>query len=194
MAGESVEAGQALWTSKDLILLLGTGFVAGISGYIGAYLKKDAEIKALSKNIADIQRQQILLTKATEGVRNDIEHQVWKKQEMYTTRQQKLEEYVRLAYKLRFTVYGDTFEEIMENGFIEKSNEMHLLNELYFPELRKEHAKIIEMCMGSLEAIHSGDKGSEKHKRLESDFNTAIFNLAKNGAKINLETKTRSRD
>ncbi|MGF1703492.1 hypothetical protein L4D09_24685 [Photobacterium makurazakiensis] len=194
MAGESVEAGQALWTSKDLILLLGTGFVAGISGYIGAYLKKDAEIKALSKNIAEIQRQQVLLTKATEGVRKDIEHQVWKKQEMYTTRQQKLEEYVRLAYKLRFTVYGDTFEEIMENGFIEVSNEMHLLNELYFPELRKEHAKIIEMCLGSLEAIHSNDKGSEKHKRLESDFNKAIFNLAKNGAKINLETKNRSRD
>lgn len=145
MAGESVEVGQALWTSKDIILGLGTGVVAGIAGYVGAFLKKDAEIKALSKNITELKNQQVVLTSATAQVQHDIEHQVWKKQELHQLKRQVLEEYYECIDKLphylveQYSYLTSQQKETPKDLY----NRASLLQQLYLPELQDQHNRLL---------------------------------------------------
>ncbi len=175
MAGESAEVGQALWTSKDIILGLGTGVVAGITGYVGAYLKKGAEIKALSKNINDLKDQQVILTEATEQVRQDIEHQVWKKQELHQLKRQALEEYYECIDKLPYYLVDHYSYLTSQKKEAPKDlyNRASLLQQLYLSELQDQHNRLLvpmhdffQFCSGitsyliaghTIETVKSGE-------------------------------------
>lgn len=151
MAGEveTVGAAEALWTSKDIILGLGTGVVAGIAGYVGAYLKKDAEIKALSKNITELKNQQVILTDATEKVRKDIEHQVWKKQELHQLKRKKIEQYFVLLEQSRNDMYAkvnhDYFGLAEYEGNQNAFEKACMIQNLYLPEILIQHAKLLKV-------------------------------------------------
>lgn len=74
--------------------------ISCFGGYFTAYLKKGAEIQSISDNIKELVAQQRKLTEATESVKHDIEHQVWRKKEQELIRRQKMEEFASLCLNL----------------------------------------------------------------------------------------------
>ncbi|MFB2758580.1 hypothetical protein FJD32_003905 [Shewanella sp. LC6] len=77
-----------------------TACVAAFGGYLGAYFKKGAEIQSMSDNIKELAEQQKKIAEATEQVKQDIEHQVWRKKELELVRRQKMEEFAILCMDL----------------------------------------------------------------------------------------------
>lgn len=151
MTGESVDTAQALWTFKDIIFGLFTSTVAGIAAYLGAYLKKDAEITALSNNIAELKNQQVILTGATEQVKQDIEHQIWREKELLQVQRVKLEEaswlLINYPYNLEKEIksnFTGIRELEFEQGTFEK---IRVLIRLYFPQVEEDSVHFFQLAI-----------------------------------------------
>ena len=86
-----------LYLTSGVILFITT---AG-GAYIGAYFKKRAEIKALKADQEEIIRQLRVNSKATESIKHDIEHEVWKKKEVVALKLEKLETFLDTVIKLQ---------------------------------------------------------------------------------------------
>ena len=120
--------------------------VSIIGSFVGAYLKsygmEKAKNKAIQSDIKIIKEQLSETTLLTEGIRNDIEHSVWRKKELEILRRTKLEEYLFLLY----TGNESLHDRVMANYSNSKEthnplilNKADVLQKLYFPELADLH-------------------------------------------------------
>ncbi len=83
---------------------VGGALLGAFAIYWKTYAQKDAEIQVISDNLNEIKEQQVSLAEATEQVKEDIKHQVWKKQKADKLIREKIEEYYIYLDKLRFMV------------------------------------------------------------------------------------------
>ncbi|PSV41882.1 hypothetical protein [Photobacterium sp. GB-36] len=126
---------------------LGSGFVAALIVYYKASFKKSAEIDVISANIEEIIKQQEKLTAATEQVKVDIEHQIWKKQESEQLIRQMIEEYYTCIDKILHYMIDEYHSALIdlverpENPEIRAS----LISTLYIPEIQDKHDELIEV-------------------------------------------------
>ncbi|EGR0722489.1 hypothetical protein [Vibrio alginolyticus] len=122
--------------------------VSGFGGYFTAYLKKGAEIRSMSDNIKELVAQQRKITEATESVKHDIEHEVWRKKEQELIRRQKMEEFALLCLDL---------PQYLSDEFVKRTTDANaqydrnyykkflLIQRLYLPRFEEEMGKLITL-------------------------------------------------
>lgn len=134
------------WQFYVLIILL--SFIGSYAGnFINSYAKKRGENLATKADIDEIKSQLASTTKITEKIKNDIEHQVWRKQQIETIKRNKLEEYLQYIYIAQESLSND-----MNNQYFNttKSVDSHaiskatMLQKLYFSELKETHSKCLK--------------------------------------------------
>jgi hypothetical protein len=134
------------WKFYVLVILL-TGISSFFASYFGGYLSKKGQNLATKKDFNDLKAQLKETTETTEQIRNDIEHQVWRKQQIEALRRKKLEEFLMLIY-----VVHDQLSREMENKYLgttyevdaHASNKAIMIRRLYFPELATEHGVFLQ--------------------------------------------------
>lgn len=134
------------WQFYVLIILLSL-VGSYIGNFINSYAKKRGENLATKADIDEIKKQLASTTEITEKIKNDIEHQVWRKQQIETIKRNKLEEYLQNIY-----VSQESLSKDMKNQYF-KTNEVidiyamskaTMLQKLYFPELKEEHSSCLK--------------------------------------------------
>ncbi|MGS6585372.1 hypothetical protein ACW68H_08950 [Vibrio diabolicus] len=122
--------------------------VSGFGGYFTAYLKKGAEIQSMSDNIKELVAQQRKLAEATESVKHDIEHQVWRKKEQELICRQKMEEFASLCLDL---------PQYLSDEFAKRTTDVNaqydrnyykkflIIQRLYLPRFEEEMEKLITL-------------------------------------------------
>ncbi|MDY0117387.1 MAG: hypothetical protein RBR59_07415 [Sulfurimonadaceae bacterium] len=159
------------WHFYVLIILL--SFIGSYAGnFINSYAKKRGENLATKADINEIKAQLTSTTEITEKIKNDIEHQVWRKQQIETIKRNKLEEYLQYIY-----IAQEDLSKDMNNKYF-KTNEpidIHamskatMLQKLYFPELKKTHSQLLHthgsfkswMVEGMQELIEKQNAGEQ---------------------------------
>lgn len=122
--------------------------VAAFGGYFGAYLKKGAEIQSMSDNIKELAEQQKKIVEATEQVKQDIEHQVWRKKELELIRRQKMEEFAILCIELPQHITDEFSRRSLD---INADYDMHhykkfmFIQRLYLPNFEMEVDKLVDI-------------------------------------------------
>ncbi len=123
---------------------VGGALLGAFAIYWKTYAQKDAEIQVISDNLNEIKEQQVSLAEATEQVKEDIKHQVWKKQEADKLIREKIEEYYIYLDKLP-TFMVEYFHCIVGDN-IEKPDDIYskarLIVNLYLPEMKDEHGEL----------------------------------------------------
>jgi len=116
---------------------------AFLLSYISSYARKRGEHLATKADLDQIMSQVKSTTELTEGIRNDIEHQVWRKQQIEAIKRDKLEEYLVNIYSakenLRCTMRNQLLNGNEQEDVYAKSK-ADMLQSLYFPELKEEHS------------------------------------------------------
>lgn len=108
--------------------------------------EEKVKIDVISEQLDKVVRQQEKLTEATKQIESNIEHQVWKKQELQQLKRQALEEYYecidRLPYYLikQYSYIAGQVEEEPRDLY----NRACLLQNLYLPELYEQHVRLLE--------------------------------------------------
>ena len=93
-----------------------------------------------------LRRQLKATTQVTEQIKKDIEHRVWRKQQIESLRRGKLEEYLTLIY-----VAVEDLTRDMNNRYFDSKEEVDvhalskatMIQRLYFPELAGEHGALL---------------------------------------------------
>jgi len=132
-----------------------TAAVAALGGYLGAYFKKAAEIQSMSDNIKELAEQQKLIAQATEQVKQDIEHQVWRKKELELIRRQKMEEFATLYIELPQHLSDEYCKRLIDvNAEYDRHyyKKFLFIQRLYLPNFEKEVDKLISLY-GKYEAL-----------------------------------------
>jgi len=160
------------WQFYVLIILL--SFIGSYAGnFINSYAKKRGENLATKADIEEIKSQLASTTKITEKIKNDIEHQVWRKQQIETIKRNKLEEYLQYIYIAQESLSKDMNNqyfkttEPVDNHAMSKAT---MLQKLYFPELKKSHSELLKahasfiywMAEGMEELINKQKDGEQK--------------------------------
>lgn len=133
------------WLYYAVILIL--AFLGSCVGnFLSGYSKKRGEQLATKADLEDIKQQLKMTTEITENIRNDIAHEIWRKQQTESLRRQKLEEYLMLIY----TAKEDLSKEMFNHFFYQKeivdihaANKSTMLMKLYFPELKEAHSMFL---------------------------------------------------
>ncbi|MEZ8614174.1 MULTISPECIES: hypothetical protein [unclassified Vibrio] len=123
--------------------------VSAFGGYLGAYFKKSAEISSMSDNIKELMSQQRKITEATESVKQDIEHQVWRKKEQELLKREKMEEFAILCIELPQKLSDEYSKRtIHKNADYDRHymKKIILLQSLYLPKFAND--------MDSLMSLH----------------------------------------
>lgn len=117
------------------------------ANFINSYAKKRGERLATKADIDEIKKELASTTEITEKIKNDIVHQVWRKQQIETIKRSKLEEYLQHIY-----ISQESLSVDMNNKYF-KTNESidtyamskaTMLQKLYFPELKEEHSACLK--------------------------------------------------
>lgn len=135
-----LQAGQ--WTAVDTALVLAMVLTAAVSvgaAYLGPYLAKKAENKALREDFADLKRQLAENTRVTELLKTEIQFQDWTTREWMSLRTKRLEEILDVAGST--LVWLEKLWEATTKGQVQPqspdpSGRMRILQVLYFAELR----------------------------------------------------------
>lgn len=135
----SIEASQLVLST---ITALASGFIAGLAAYFGSRIKKSGEIDTLTAKIEEVRDQQIVLTSATEKVKYDIEHQVWRKKEQETIKRDKLENYYIQIGEIINDMYAQVnrsyFGLDVGKPYTRAAQNTYMIQQLYLPELLHE--------------------------------------------------------
>lgn len=166
------------WKFYILIILL--NFIGSYSiNFISSYAKKRGERLATKADIDEIKKELAATTEITEKIKNDIVHQVWHKQQIETIKRNKLEEYLQHIY-----VSQESLSRDMNNKYF-KTNEpvdtyamskATMLQKLYFPELREEHAVYLKAyanfyrwVVEGMEELIKKQRNGEETPRISSE-------------------------
>ncbi len=140
------------WQFYVLIILL--SLIGGYVGnFINSYAKKRGENLATKADIDEIKSQLASTTKITEKIKNDIEHQVWRKQQIETIKRNKLEEYLQYIY-----IAQESLSKDMKNQYFKTTEPIDshaiskatMLQKLYFSELQEMHS----VCLKAHASFH----------------------------------------
>ena len=140
---------EALINGQFYVLIILLSLVGSYVGnFINSYAKKRGERFATKADINEIKAQLTSTTEITEKIKNDIEHQVWRKQQIETIKRNKLEEYLQYIYiaqeslsKDMHNQYYNTTESV-DSHAISKAT---MLQKLYFSELKQSHSKLLKV-------------------------------------------------
>jgi hypothetical protein len=163
-----------LYVISGVILFLTT---AG-GAYLGAYLKKRAETKALKSDQKEILRQLEVNSKATETIKHEIEHGIWKKKEVVALKIEKLEIFLDTVIKLQ-AVHTKMQHDFVKGENIDLENypdfaildTLSMRQKLYFPELSAPTFELLK----AFEATHPfvfGKKGKPENKEVLEKLHT----------------------
>lgn len=146
------------WQFYVLIILL--SFIGSyIGNYISSYAKKRGENLATKADIDEIKSQLASTTEITQKIKNDIEHQVWRKQQIETIKRNKLEEYLQYIYIAQESLSNDMnnqyfkTNEHVDNHALSKAT---MLQKLYFSELKKVHSDLLKSHASFISWIAEG--------------------------------------
>lgn len=126
-------------------------FATTLAAFFGAYIKVKATNFATKEDFKEILSQLKSQVSATEEIKAEISHRIWKIQEWNATRLEKLEELVSCAFDLRRLAQEDVEklgrnlddpESIRFNGESESLLKLEMLSSLYFPELLAESLEL----------------------------------------------------
>lgn len=125
-------------------IMLCIGFIAAyFMPYIKGYATERAKNTAIKADLEDIKTTLQETTKVTEKIKNDLEHEVWRKKAIESVKREKLEEYFNLVFAAKESLY----EQMMSAFFYHEENydkyafsKADILQKLYFPELGHQHA------------------------------------------------------
>jgi hypothetical protein len=148
-------------------------FIISAGGtYVGSYFKKRGETKALNTDQKEILRQLKVNSEATEKIKHQVEHKVWKEKEVSALKKEKLELLLQDVIKLQ------SAHNKMQHNFIMGENinyadypELDILDtismrqKLYFPEL----STAIYDVLATYRAIHPyvfGHMGKPENKEV----------------------------
>ncbi|MBM5031233.1 hypothetical protein HYO11_16935 [Vibrio parahaemolyticus] len=126
---------------------------------------ESAKIDALSEKLTQVITLQVELTRATEQVSQDLAHQVWNKQELTQLKRIKYEQYYTCVDGLP-SYFGEKFKY---HAGLEKNEpkdlicEADLLVDLYLPELKEAHKKLIPIVFDFRALIEETAKLSFKN-------------------------------
>ena len=182
------------WQFYILIILLSL-----ISGYVGSfinsYAKKRGENLATKADIDEIKTQLASTTKITEEIKNDIQHQVWRKQQIETIKRNKLEEYLQYIYIAQESLSKDMNNQYFKTTEPVDSHAMSkatMLQKLYFPELKKSHSRLLKVhasftywVVEGMQELIKKQKDGEKTPSISTEHMDKYPNLLD---KLNRET------
>lgn len=134
------------WKFYVLVILL-SGIGSFAASFLSGYASRRGQNLATKADFDVLKAQLKVTTEATEQIRNDIEHQVWRKQQTEALRRKKLEEFLVLIY----VVYEQLSRE-MNNIYFGTTNEVdayasnkaNMIRRLFFPELATEHGAFLQ--------------------------------------------------
>lgn len=173
---------EQLKTQWVLFLVVSLLLSSVFGAYFGSFLKKRGELEALRLEQKEILKQLKLNARATEQIKNDIEHEVWKKKEAISLKTEKLEAFLETIIKLQKAHVE------MQTDFV-KGKSVHLENypdlsildtvsmrqKLYFPELLEPTKALLE-SFGSIHPIvfnddrHNDSEVVRELKELDRDI------------------------
>ena len=110
--------------------------------YMKSFGSEAGKIEALTEKLGKVSAQQEQLTRITETVKNDIEHQAWMRKESISLKTRKLEEFITEYIKDQDVRHQHRDLVIANNrGVLDQSSNLKLkmLRYLYLPELKCEH-------------------------------------------------------
>lgn len=192
------------WLFYALFLIV--GFLGAYFGsYIKSYAHEKAKNSAIKSDLDAIKLQLKETTQVTEKIKSDLEHAVWRKKTIESTKREKLEEYFNLIY-----AGNEALHEQMLSAFFyeEETYDKHalykadILQKLYFPELSKHHkvfqkatAEYLQwITKGKKEIVAQMENGVKKptpnreHMALQPEvlnlINTSIIQLTEAGKEI----------
>jgi hypothetical protein len=122
--------------------------VSALGGFFGAYIKKGAEIQSMSDNIQELANQQKRITEATEQVKQDIEHQVWRRKELELVRRQKMEEFASLCLALPQQLTDEYIKRVHDvNADYDRHSfkKFMLIQRLYLPSFASNIVELIKL-------------------------------------------------
>lgn len=114
-----------------------------VATFINSYAKKRGENLATKADIDEIKKQLASTTEITTTIKNDIEHQVWRKQQIEIIKRNKIEEYLQYIY-----IAQENLSKKMNNEYFKTTESIDdyamskatMLQKLYFPELKEAHS------------------------------------------------------
>lgn len=132
---------------KNWVFYLIIVFVSAVgtffANFLSMYARKRGENLATKADLEDIKSRLRATTEITEKIKNEIEHQTWRKKEVEVLKRQKLEDYLCYIYVVQESLHTE-----MKNAFFYENesydvyafNKANMLRTLYIPELANEHA------------------------------------------------------
>lgn len=111
-------------TSNVFVGLVASVIMAGISSFIGAYLRKSGEDRAIIENFAAIREQLKTTTRDTEEIKQQLSGQAWRSQQQWSAREQY---YRKLLTELHHfnTALNDLTDYFIEPGSEHISDQNH---------------------------------------------------------------------
>lgn len=124
-----------------LLLLL----ASAIGAYVGSYMKKRAELKAIKFEQSEILKQLKMTSRTTESIKNDIEHSLWKKKELTVLKSTKLELFLESIIEMR-QIQEDMLSKFFEGKRVSADDynmtllldKIALKQKIFFPEIKSE--------------------------------------------------------
>ncbi|MGJ0486583.1 MAG: hypothetical protein ACR65R_18895 [Methylomicrobium sp.] len=146
------------WKFYILVILL-SGIGSYFASLIKGYANKRGENLATKADFNDLMAKLKESTETTEQIKHDIEHHVWRKQQIEELRRKKLEEFLIHIY----VVKEQLMKEVNNLYFgttgdidIFASNKAIMIRLLYFPELATEHGNFLQMYVNFRKWIGEG--------------------------------------
>ncbi len=160
------------WQFYVLIVLLSL-IGSNVANFINSYVKKRGENLATKADINEIKKQLASTTEITEKIKHDIEHQVWRKQQIETIKRSKLEEYLKYIYIAQEDLSKETkntYFKTNEPVDVHAMSKATMLQRLYFSELKEAHSKFLNAYSVFQAWLAEGMKELlEKQKNKESE-------------------------
>jgi hypothetical protein len=157
VTSEAIFVNWQFYTLLFFLTLIGT--IAG--SFLKEYVGKKGQQLATKEDFDELKTQLKETTNITAQIQNDIEHQVWRKQQIETLRRQKLEELLVNMYAARENIERQTkklYAGIIEDLDSSAYNKSIMLTLLYFPELIVEHNNFVRSHQKAKEWFADGVK------------------------------------
>ncbi|HDY8044388.1 TPA: hypothetical protein ACGUVV_005014 [Vibrio vulnificus] len=165
---------EQLKTQWVLFVIVGGGLLlsSAFGAYFGSFFKKRGELEALKLEQKEILKQLKLNARATEQIKNDIEHDVWKKKEAISLKTEKLEAFLETIIKLQ-AAHVEMQTDFVKGKLVHSENYPNLSildtvsmrQKLYFPELLEPTTALLE-SFGSIHPIVFKNDGSHNNSEV----------------------------
>ncbi len=150
-----------------LILLALVIISSAVGAFIGSYFKKRAELYAIKLEQSEILKQIKKNTEATEKIKNDIEHGIWKEKESIKLKSLKLEEFLNNVHKLQ-CAHDDMTSDFLNGKTVNISNypvleltsNLSMIQKLHFSALEEEFKEFLAI-LGKLQPLSFGMEGAK---------------------------------